>query len=299
MSVRKKSSCGDVLHIRPDWSDQATEIDAMLLAESLSVEVSPDVYRGLARICADRPSQSSTGPALRAVLVCVDDFGPAELEFFSIVSRVRRAIPVLVYGQERYNFRVAKAIELGATGTATADAIRSIAPAHAPSPPEPLVGDDVDLEVVADSPPLESTPVEAVHPQPVEAIAEPVDTVPEPVPESKLEPEAPPIESDTEKSAPAKDRNAGRRARVPWQRYTDGPTRTAPRRPPPSEPTVPEEEPEPSLTEDLVSPLDPLKEPLLTQAELQALLGDDISAIAPEERTESASGEMLDKEGTS
>jgi len=87
---------------------------------SAGVEHCGDVYRAMARLCRNR------GSLPRAVVVCMDTVGTPELEFFSVVARMFRRLPVYVYGGERSRSRMARAIQLGAAGEASESAIRSL-----------------------------------------------------------------------------------------------------------------------------------------------------------------------------
>ena len=85
---------------------------------------------------------------------------------------------------------------------------------------------------------------------------------------------------------------------MPWQPYGDRPTRAAPQRTPPTPAPAPAQEPLPSADADRETSPGRSSAPLLTEAELQALLGDDISAIAPDEPRDLASDDAFDEEGT-
>lgn len=238
-----------VLHIRPAPGDErtASDFDALLATTHLHVETCEDVYRGLARLC--RPDLDPLG----AVFVRVDVLQPAEFEFFTLASRVRQSVPVYVYSQRPSETSIAEAIQLGATGEANSETIHSLAsggpglpPAFAP--PGDLLG--VEFDEAAQHPtddPVEATPPEQQELRPADGeIGESAEPAPMPS-----------------------------RARVPWLHYADRPKRAGPplREPPDSGRNAPEDQ-----TSRPVS-----HEPLLTEAELQALLGDDIAAIAPAE----------------
>ena len=291
MSVSKDSLRCDVLHIRPEWAEQAAEIDSVLEADALTVEICPDVYRGLARVCAADSSQSPSDSDLRAIVVCVDDLGPAELEFFSIVSRLRRTLPVFVYGQERYNFRVAKAIELGASGHVTAAAIHSVAGSREPPRPESGLADDRTTQATTGTT-REASGIQPPPPPPTKSLADSIEPEPQALPVEPDEGAAVVPEAETTQEQPARTR-----ARVPWQRYADRPTRIGPQRTPPSPPTPSVETPKPGEDPALETSPAPSSAPLLTEAELQALLGDDISAIAPEPHSEPGSPDVREEEG--
>ncbi len=77
-------------------------------------------------------------------------------------------------------------------------------------------------------------------------------------------------------------------ARVPWRRHRTAPNRV---KPPADRPTDGPAETSPAASR-------PVDGPLLTEEELQALLGDDIAAIAPQPRRTEAPLEAPDRGGT-
>ena len=248
-----------VLHIRSSPSERAEGMDACLAATPLDVDVCTDVYRGLARLCADKAYTP------HAVIVDVSGLGPHEMEFFSLLPQVRRGLRVYVCGDGRSESRIAKAIELGADGRATEEAVRSIAGAepagvsadHQSGPPPPLE--------TSDTPPLGHPPV-VETPMPQEST---------PVPAAG--------DDDEVQQGEVDDEPAEEPVRVPWLRYEDRPTRTAPK-----PPTVPSRKPPDAGREPAAPNAD---QPLLTEAELQALLGGDISAVTPDEPHKTAGDE--------
>ncbi|MGB2988301.1 MAG: hypothetical protein WBE26_20720 [Phycisphaerae bacterium] len=246
-----------VFHIRvdPSQSASADKMDALLAATSLQVDVCGDVYRGLARLCR------SWSDALRAVIVCVDGLGSAELEFFSIASRSCRGVSVHVYGDERSTARITRAVELGAAGRVTEEMIRELAKAAVSAPPKPIRSDAAAsaTSLKPSAVGVESTETSVREPGRAEVPNQPAAEVP--------------AEPDGLKRTDEEIRRDP--VRVPWLRYADTPARTPPRRrqPSPGRARAPEPVKPPSFP----------REPLLTEAELRALLGDDIASIAPEE----------------
>lgn len=177
------------------------------------------------------------------VVVALECVGPHELAFFSIAARLRRGLKVLVHADAGGESKIAKALEAGATGVWSADSWRDFAPRlEAP----------VSVEV----------PVEPKAPMVEPARVEPVVELPPPEDE-----EEPLVEEETEEAPPT--------PRVPWLRYADGPQRAAPPMRTPPTPIAPPQTPTtpPPSARDY--------EPLLTDEELEALMSDDISAIAP------------------
>lgn len=268
-----------LLHVRPVSSDKgsAARMDPKLAASSLRVETLGDVYAALARLGrADRT-------AVRAVFVCIDVIGAPELEFFAVVRRVARQVKVYVYGDDRCARRLAKAVERGAAGCVTDELIQDLAEINAA--PE---------QTTVPSPP----PVTAVaH----ESASWGGQVVVPPCPEeevdgSSISPghaagECPEI--DEEEPSLADESAAPEGVRVPWLRYADRPTRGAPRVDDPAAGPVPAESSR-AVTPDMFR-----SEPLLTEEELQALLGDDIAAIVPAERTPDDLMEMGNEEAPS
>lgn len=192
--------------------DIADRIKTLLGTLRVNVYSCPDVYRGLARLCSDR------SPDPQAVLVCVDDLVASELEFFSILTRLRRDLPVYVYGHDRSKPRMARAMEFGATAEATESLLRALAASPEPES-EPVARD----ETVA----LEGEARFDRDPESTEAAA----------------------------------------VRVPWLRYAAAPGRKAPPR-----------DTGPVRRTDHDGPGDTAAagshQPLLTEEELQALIGD-------------------------
>ncbi len=216
MSSAQSRCIQEIVHIRPGppalgpANPAIRALEEMLTATSLRAEVFTDVYRGLARLCSPDTEEA---PQPRAVIVCVDDLGPAELEFFLVLGRARPDLPVYVYGMDHFASRIDKAIELGATGRATGGLIRSLADIAATPPgetSEPSVQDEIEPETSMDSATLSRE-----------------DEVEPPAGDS---PSAEEAESDRDH-----DSQEGP-ARVPWLCYADGPTRGAPKRSAPVRP---------------------------------------------------------------
>lgn len=135
----------------------AGRIKTLLETLRVNVHSCPDVYRGLARICSDR------SPDPQAVLVCVDDLVASELEFFSILARLRRDLPVYIYGHDRSKPRMARAMEFGATAEATESLLRALAASPGAEPESVACDETVALQGEArydrDPEPTEAAPV--------------------------------------------------------------------------------------------------------------------------------------------
>ncbi len=272
MSSAKSRFPHEIVHIRSDPPQRGSvnptvqAIEGMLASAPLKTEVLTDVYRGLAHLCTSDSLRAEEASQPCAVFVCVDDLGPAELEFFVVLGRLCPDLPVYVYGMEHSQARVDKAVELGATGQATGGVIRSLANTVAAPPAEtsePPVQEEIAAVAPSDSPALADEDEDEDE----------ADT---------LATDAPPVE---ETKTTVDQSSFDGSARVPWLRYADRPARRAPIR---SVPVPPEALPD-NQAGDLENQRQYASEPLLTDAELQALIGDDIddiAAIAPEERQE-------------
>ena len=209
----------------------ADQIKTLLGTLRVNVQSFPDVYRGLAQICSDR------SPDPQAVLVCVDDLVASELEFFSILARLRRDLPVYVYGQDRSKSRMARAMEFGATAEATESLLRALAASPAPKP-EPALEPELEPDARDETGEHDETVTRD------ETVA---------------------LEGEARYDRDAKPTEAAP-VRVPWLRYAAAPGRKAPPRDTGS--VQPTDHDGPSDTTAGFC------QPLLTEEELQALLGD-------------------------
>lgn len=275
MSDIRSDSAERVLHIRPapaagqDGPGPSADVRALLSPLGQRVCETDNVYDSLARLLDPR------GEHPRAVVVSLDCVGPAEMEFFSLVARLRPKVPVYVYGGARHRERIADAIRLGARGPITEDALRDLADEETPvtnrvgsssesSDPLRPAGED-HVVVVTDESDNEHndedwSPEDAVD----EGSGDLVDD-----------------EADDAPSTPI---------RVPWLRYDDRPTRTAPPRRDSS--AASSRQSADGATGKTGRP----DEPLLTEEELQALLGDDVAAIVPQSPAEFQSRAAGDSE---
>ena len=210
-------------------------MSARLTATGLDVRDVSDVYRALARI----GSAGSNSPL--AVVVCADDLTTAELEFFSIVGRIHRSVAVYVYGRSSARERIAQAIDMGATGELTDDVIRTLADTTTSTP---STGDDDAAAAPA-----------SLHSEDIEDAARRFW-------KDQSESSAESTQRTGEVREPPSDP-----ARFPWRRYEDAPKRKPPSQGQPTSFSKREDEqPDPSI---------PVHEPLLTDEELRALIGDD------------------------
>lgn len=241
---------------------------ALLESLSAEVDVCGDVYRAVARLCTQTPA------ATQAVIVCVDDLAPVELELFPLLKRVRRDLRVYVYGDCADTDRVVTAIELGADGRATEKIVRAMVERvgreeetrfDLPASTKPLTFDTVELPSQAcDESASSPTRLSIAHENDRAACDDAtgarddgdyVDTADETAAQA---------ESDEELRGPA---------RVPWLRNNDGPARIAPSR---MAAPLGKRRDEPSGVSDNRS-----DRPLLTEAELRALIDDELPPIVP------------------
>jgi hypothetical protein len=259
-----------VLHIRPELrtGDSAEAITAALAHEEISIEAFTDVFRGLSRLLRTRADR------IRAVLVCVDGVAASEFEFFAIANRLRPLVPVYVYGNPRAAARISRAIEFGASGPVTDELIAGLAlsAAHPPVRPttvsEPAVVTSNE-EAVAGVAPMESEGLDAT------AEDQPDGIVGEPERGAVRKGQPPAVMDDS-----ADDEAMTSPVRVPWLRDEDRPVRRGPGG---SSPAVDDQR----EADSKIGRRSP-SEPLLTEQELQALVGDDIASIAPDFRISSA-----------
>lgn len=107
MSVASTRHSACILHVGPSAADHVRAVAAQLSATKARVESVGDVYRALALMGTQQP------PAA-AVVVCVDELAAKELEFFTLAARCHPQTPVYVYGDQRLESRVLRALELGA-----------------------------------------------------------------------------------------------------------------------------------------------------------------------------------------
>lgn len=260
VSSRPDSSNRQIIHvIAPGQDDRPGDMEspvsAKLATAGLDVRDIGDVYRALARI-------GNAGPNLPlAVVVCADGLTRAEIEFFSIVARVHRGLAVYVYGQSSARERIASAIDMGATGELTDDVIRTLA--DATSSPPSTVEDDVPSASASPQPEVS----EGVAPESL------VDQTVEPT--NSMQPTADVRELPSDS------------ARFPWRCYEDVPKRKPPSRgAPPSSAEGEDDSPDPAI---------PIHEPLLTDEELRALIGDDPAAALSDDGAPRVDDEAADE----
>ena len=286
MTEIQSNALADLVHIRPGFPGESERIDELLEATGLRVAVFTDVYRGLARLT--RLAQDSEArSSLRAVFVQVDDLGPADMEFFSVTSRVLPRTPVLVYCSDRLHLHTEKALECGATDHASPEIIARLAARDTEST------DDRTAVLEALTPSPAARPGEAG----VDLEPQATDVVPRCVAMPEVVRDAPQPQSQAlvGLDEPGDDTTAP--TRVPWLKYENRPVRQAPQRIAP-QPTAAVEPTADRQPEDASPRKRPdATEPLLTEEELRALLGDDISSIAPAETAPNGIEDQAEERG--
>lgn len=241
-----------ILHVGPESSAtsgaSAGMVRALLQAGPAVVERCPDVYRAVARLL--RPD----GVGVRAVVVCMDEVGTPELEFFSILSRVGSRLQVYVYGAARSRNRTARAIQLGAAGEATEGIING------------LIGSNRNARGGASATAASTETGGGAPPRVREPEA------------ARLQPQGQPEQHALSDEGDRENRREESvAARVPWIEYADRPARKSPGA-----------DDAPRERVGRTPPSAGCNEPLLTDEELQALIGDDLN---PFEHGDTARGE--------
>ena len=248
MSDIPTDSIAGVLHVRPcpGRSVCADDMDTSLKSAGLPVEICFDVYRGLAKACKD------SGSSFRALVLCMDVLGSFELEFFTVIARARPKLPVYIYGETANGTRKAQALDSGAISDATDDIIDRLTGAHPVTPQiDTALDDRLAQEADACEPKAFALEDSAQAQACGSVLDEPVDPVVPAVPESEEE-DDPPVQ-------------------VPWLSRGGSPPRRGP-----GERNHSEDAPEPAGTRGENAPIRGPHEPLLTNEELRALMGDDM-----------------------
>ncbi len=229
-----------VLHVHPPSLAGLTEVAEAIAKADCRVVPCPDAYRAMARLGA--PGDGG----FLAVVVNVDRLESSEFEFFQLAARHYRGTPVYVCGQQTSKESIDRALRLGARKAVDAETLSEhltpAAPHESITPPTPEPRPAPDVEVV-----------EKEKPAPSEGDTD-TDS------DNDTEDEPAPLKPPLRVTPQARPKRAGV-ARVPWLRYEDAPQRTPPKRGGPSagKPASAPDEPE---------------EPLLSPAELDALIGD-------------------------
>ncbi len=303
-----------IVHIRAstggagDWSF----VEDRLRRYAGDVDTFHDVYRALASICR--------GPDDPPPIVLVDlaTVGEAEMDVFRVLSRHCPRVEVYVYPADPHAPRAARALEHATGGPLTRDVLEELLSRRPVFPAADAPASSTgDAAVPATEPParaVEGTTGDAAANAPVDQRREPERSFPPAAPADSSEREEPRpaleategdsspsfhAEVEAEPSPPADDRQdrQGERedeeedesgpVRVPWVRYEDAPRRTPPGRVPPgAERTSP-------VRRDGVGDR---SAPLLTDEELEALLGPPPSLPEGEDSRPAAKGEEREQE---
>ena len=286
-------------------SGEALAIEKWVVEAGLEVVRCDDLYMGLAK------AMGKMAGRFLAVVVCVEDCSPDDCEFFSILAKSRRDLPVYVYGS-RSPDRIVRALESGARGLASRDVVQALSsrlqwrtdfpvpdlepavtPSRSASPQRDFVGPVVESGRCVEKPEactLDEGAASTLSPS-------------EDVVEKEDEPHADPANDsdgeghdDAAEDERVEEERSG--ARVPWLRYSGGPERKRPPSANENRPRAHAESPAPRTHASNGSAKTPPRaacertyEPLLTEQELAALLGDDLDDTAMQER------EMLTGEG--
>jgi len=242
-----------VLHVAPPDQETAQEFESGLHQAGWDVIACPDVYRALARI-------GRAGGEFAAVVVCLDWLEAAHFEFFQLAVR-RDACPrLLVYAGAEACLKVEVALRLGAHDQIRLETIGGVLGA-AP--------DVVAASALPDAPQATAAKAPAGDEPPV---ALQTGAAPSNQPESEPSDseEETPVEAEAKDVAEPADSGASGTVRVPWLRYSGGPQRTPPKKAADQE--APAASARPQSPDAASAP--EAEPPLLSQEELDALLGD-------------------------
>lgn|GEM_PF-2414794 len=273
MTNARNADLASVIHIRAGTPGESEQMDAFLASMPCHVITWTDVYCGLARLgrLACDPAEC---PRVRTLIVEVDSLAASEMPFFTFAARLFPHAPILVYGAQAGTTRASEACHLGAAGWADKEAIEGLLESST------FRGDKADTpheEPDSTEEPTRSSLDQRFDPLPSTPIAPPEAEAPR----IEVQPNQPDDIDATGDDSGGDDREVNP-TRVPWRRYEDVPTRRGPTR---VKPSAQESTPSDDRDEATDEPQDARDDsgPLLTDEELQALIGDDISAIAPRE----------------
>lgn len=293
MSERPADTIPIVLHIfdvnasRAATRDRCTWLAALEAGNDCAVVQSTDVYRALAQLGRDRDRPPS------AILVCVDELTPAEDEFFTLARRLCRGVSIGIYAARPSRLDRYKTWDLRPINTDAELrewlAVRSISSEQSPSPSGETASSPrhhratTDPDTAQQRPPTDSPhPENATSPRPravevpLTPSANPVETdAPPPIVVTGDDDEEHDAADDRETAAHDETDPAPNTVRVPWLRYEGAPHRAAP-----EQPSSNNESSRTGRAAD-VRARQPY-EPLLTDDELRALIGDDLTSLGPE-----------------
>jgi hypothetical protein len=281
MSHTHEESTPTVIHVCPDRAareasrEQGEWLAAFATNGRCVVETFGDVYRALARVGRDDEH------AVHAVLVCVDELTPAELEFFELLHRHRRDVAQGVYGSGRR--RLDRYVAVGAREIESEAAFRNWIAGVICDDTRRRPGIDPQEGAIGDRGETHAAGASSTRPgsdTPPTSDRESATEVPLAGENESGRTETPPVvvteHGDDEIDEPAATAEPSQAAiRVPWLKYGGGPSRAAPQR---AEPSA-----NPRRTAN--APAHPARapyEPLLTDEELRALIGDDLVSLGPE-----------------
>jgi len=253
LAHQARISARRVLHVAPPDQETAREFESGLQQAGWNVVECPDVYRALARI-------GRAGGEFAAIVVCVDWLEAAQFEFFQLAVR-RDACPrLLVYAGVQARLKLEVALRLGAHDQIRLETIGEV------------LGDRPEMDATAAPHKAPQATVEKAPAGDEPAVAPATAVAPAAQPESEpsdSEEEAP-AEAEAKAAAEPPDSGASGTVRVPWLRYSGGPQRTPPKKTPDQK--GPTESARPQSPD--AAPAPEAEPPLLSQEELDALLGD-------------------------
>ncbi len=291
MPVVPTSDHSHVLHVaaqnaRSEWTEAGdSQTPLSRLHESgLGIRICRDAYRALALLCRQANDAASSGWKISAVVIDVDGLDEQEMQFFKCAGALRKGPTVFAYSGSGDIAKVDSAIHFGATARFDEQAIRRLTTDLCEVPaadfPEttseiPMAPDDLETPQQAPNE-VELDPLQS---QGISTLAETVSPV-----------EFDEVVDDDGDEAIDSTEDSTLPARVPWKQYRAQPGRIAPGQASPSNS---------DSTEKPIEQESPTNEnsegPLLTNAEMQALIGDDISALTPsqsfEDRTDTQGAE--------
>ncbi len=251
-----------LLYVKAPGHPHAVETHAPCALDPSKIphEVCANIYTALARLC--RPD----GATIDTVIVALDGLVSDEFEFFSLARRTRPDVTTFVHAHHEARDLIALAIERGATGELTDQAVSRL-----------QAGNSCFAEPVPGGSPGDASLPQDQQPAIIGQNTEPAG------PQASISDQEEFLsggDSDIEKETPveaAEDVRSGP-VPVPWSNRKNAPTRT---RPAPASwahdtPDQPAAESNANTTD-----ADALSEPLLTQEELAALISDEPNSDPP------------------
>lgn len=257
----------DVLHIAAGPASTVDPVSSSLAKGGWRVEETGDVYRGLARMTA-----SASPP--RAVIVCVDFLRSDEFEFFALARRHRPGVRILAYADGRLSAKLDQALAVDGVARFEAAGTERLLEGAMPGDTPRRAARDLSANRAngPSAPRRVEAPPDVASSRPSGGFSAATFDGGDAMCESDAGAAGRPLgpmdhegvftldeqerESECDEPAPA---------RVPWGPQQGRPARTPPRPSPPAEPAP----------RSLLRPAPLDDTPLLSEEELQALIGDD------------------------